>query len=70
MVIVSDGTSIERGENSKAVSYCFVLHFLLCSSRGRNDISSRGSSNGRRCSRPKGLFGSLSLRKRRVLWCW
>jgi hypothetical protein len=31
--------------------------------------SSRVSSSGRRCSPPKGLFGSLPLRRRRVLLC-
>jgi hypothetical protein len=55
------------GENSKVLSYCFVLHFLHCSSRGR---SKNSSSNGRRrWSPPKGPFGSLPLRRRKVLLC-
>jgi hypothetical protein len=52
-------------KNSEVVSCCRLLWFLLSSCS-----SSRVSSSGRRCSPPKGLFGSLPLRRRRVLWCW
>jgi hypothetical protein len=52
-------------KNSEVVSCCRLLWFLLSSCS-----SSRVSSSGRRCSPPKGLFGSLPLQRRRVLWYW
>jgi hypothetical protein len=51
-------------KNSEVVSYCRLLLFLLSSC-----CSSRVTSSGRRCSPPKGPFGSLPLRRRRVLFC-
>jgi hypothetical protein len=42
-------------ENSKVLSYCFILHFLHGSSIGRSDSCGSSSSEGR-SSPPKGPF--------------
>jgi hypothetical protein len=54
------------------IKLLLFLYLLPCSRISRRDScsSSRVSSNGRRrWSPPKGLFGSLPLRRRRVLLC-
>jgi hypothetical protein len=54
------------------IKLLLFLYLLPCNRISSRDScsSSRVSSGGGRSSPSKGSFGSLPLRRRRVLWCW
>jgi hypothetical protein len=59
---------MKRELRSSDFAFLLLIYFLLCSGRGRSRDS--GSNRRSTSSPPKGPFGSLPLRRTRVLWCW
>jgi hypothetical protein len=58
---------MKRELRSSDFAFLLLIYFLLCSGRGRSRDS--GSNRRSTSSPPKGPFGSLPLRRTRVLWC-